>query len=90
MYTLILSDKAKEDITKLKRNDLNSFKKISKLLIELTLHPREGTGQVEVLRYFEEETYSRRISQKHRLVYRVYDNVVEVLVLSAYGHYDDK
>ena len=90
MYTLILSERAKADIAKLKRNDPNSFKKISKLLIELTEHPREGTGQVETLKYFDEETYSRRISKQHRLVYRVYDNVVEVLVLSAYGHYDDK
>ncbi len=90
MYTLILSEEAKEDIAKLKRNEPNSFKKISKLLIELTLHPREGTGQVEVLKHFDEETYSRRINQKHRLIYRVYDDIVEVLVLSAYGHYDDK
>ncbi len=90
MYTLILSERAKEDIAKLKRNEPNSFKKISKLLIELVQHPREGAGQVEVHKYFSEETYSRRISQKHRLVYRVYDDVVEVLILSAYGHYDDK
>lgn len=90
MYTLILSERAKTDIAKLKRNDPSSFKKISKLLIELTKHPREGTGQVEILKYFDEETYSRRISKQHRLVYRVYDDVVEVLVLSAYGHYDDK
>ncbi|MFI3239602.1 MAG: Txe/YoeB family addiction module toxin [Bacteroidales bacterium] len=90
MYKLILSERAKEDIAKLKRNEPNSFKKISKLLIELTQHPREGSGQVEVLKYFKEETYSRRISQKHRLVYRVYEDVVEVLILSAYGHYDDK
>lgn len=62
MYTLILSEKAKEDIAKLKRNDTNSFKKISKLLVELTQHPRQGTGQVELLRHFEVETYSRRIS----------------------------
>lgn len=90
MYTLVLSERAKEDIAKLKRNDPNSFKKISKLLVELTQHPREGRGQIELLRYFNEETYSRRISKQHRLIYRVYDDVVEVLVLSAYGHYDDK
>ncbi|MFR9649459.1 MAG: Txe/YoeB family addiction module toxin [Rikenellaceae bacterium] len=90
MYTLVLSAKAQEDLAKLKRSDANSFKKVSKLLVELTLHPREGTGQVEMLKFFSEETYSRRISRQHRLVYRVYDDVVEVLLLSAYGHYDDK
>lgn len=90
MYTLILSDRAKKNITKLKRNDPKSFKKISKLHVELTQHPRKGTGQVEMLKYFDEETYSRRISQKHQLIYRIYDDVIEVLILSAYGHYDDK
>ena len=25
--------------------------------------------------------------KEHRLVYRVYDDVIEVLVLSAFGHY---
>lgn len=30
MYTLVLSDRAKEDIAKLKRNDATSFKKIGK------------------------------------------------------------
>ena len=29
-------------------------------------------------------------TQKHRLVYRIFDTEVLVLVLSAYGHYDDK
>ena len=90
MYSIILSDKAKEDIAKLKKSDLASFKKVSKLLVELMDHPRTGTGQIEQMKYFEEETFSRRISQKHRLVYRVYDEFVEVLVLSSYGHYDDK
>ncbi|MFR9513063.1 MAG: Txe/YoeB family addiction module toxin [Rikenellaceae bacterium] len=90
MYTLILSERAKEDIAKIKRSDPSSFKKISKLLIELAQHPRKGTGQVETLKHFNEETYSRRINQKHRLIYRVYDDIVEVLVLSAYGHYNDK
>lgn len=89
MYTLILSDRAKEDIAKLKRNEPNSFKKIQKLLVELANHPRGGTGQIEILKHHDKETYSRRISQKHRLVYRVHDDVIEVLVLSAYGHYDD-
>jgi toxin YoeB len=37
-----------------------------------------------------EGRWSRRISQKHRLVYRIFDTEVLVLVLSAYGHYDDK
>ena len=34
--------------------------------------------------------WSRQISKKHRLVYRIYETEVVVLVIAAYGHYDDK
>ena len=34
--------------------------------------------------------WSRRISKKHRLVYEIHDTEVVVLVLTAYGHYDDR
>ena len=55
--------------------------------MELQEHPRTGTGQVEPLKYYKEETWSRRINREHRLVYRIHDDIVEVLVLSTYGHY---
>jgi len=31
-----------------------------------------------------------RITDKHRLVYRIFETEVVVLVLTAYGHYEDK
>ena len=34
--------------------------------------------------------WSRSITKKHRLVYQINEYEVIVLVLSAYGHYDDK
>ncbi len=34
--------------------------------------------------------WSRRITKKHRLVYEIHDNIVTVLVLTAYGHYEEK
>ena len=34
--------------------------------------------------------WSRRITDKHRMVYTINDMEVVVLVLTAYGHYDDK
>jgi len=37
-----------------------------------------------------EGRWSRRLSKKHHLVYRIYETEVVVLVISAYGHYDDK
>ena len=37
-----------------------------------------------------EPKWSRELTKKHRLVYRIYENEVLVLVISAYGHYNDK
>lgn len=39
------------------------------------------------LKEYDGTVYSRRITREHRLVYKIYDEVVEVLVLSAFGHY---
>lgn len=90
MYRIVFSPKAKIDLLRLNRNEPNAVKKLVKLLKELEEHPRTGTGQIEQMKHCKEETWSRRISSKHRLVYRICDKRVEVLVLSAYGHYDDK
>ena len=37
-----------------------------------------------------EKRWSRQITKKHRLVYRIFEHEIYVEVLSAYGHYDDK
>ena len=54
---------------------------------DLKVHPRTWTGQVEPLKGYDGTVYSRCITKEHRLVYKIYDEVVEVLVLSAFGHY---
>lgn len=71
----------------LNRKAPHAVKQLSKLLEEIQEHPRIGTGQVEPLKGYDGNVYSRRITQEHRLVYRIYDEVIEVLVLSALGHY---
>ena len=87
-YALKFEDQAILDIARLKKSgDKAIIKKLEKLLSEMQEHPRTGTGQVEQLKYYGVETWSRRINHEHRIVYRVYDDIVEVLILSAFGHY---
>ena len=86
-YKIVFSPIALEDIRKLQNNAPDAIKKLARLLDELKEHPRSGTGKVERLRHYSEETGSRRITQEHLLVYQIYDNIVQVLVISAYGHY---
>ena len=82
MYTLVFSEDAKKDLKELHRKAPLAVSKLSKL--QIREHPRTGTGQVEQLKGYDGSVYSRRITREHRLVY---DEVIEVLVLSAFGHY---
>jgi toxin YoeB len=86
-YKVIFTPSASEDVRRLQSSCPEAIKKLAKLLDELKEHPRTGTGKVECLKHYSNETWSRRITQEHRLVYQIHDAVVEVLVISAYGHY---
>ena len=90
IYNLKFEKEAESDLAKLKKSEKSAYKKAVKLLGELQEHPTTGTGKPERLKHYTEPTWSRRISDKHRLVYRIYDDVVVVFVISAYGHYEDK
>lgn len=90
MYDIIFSPRAQADIAKLKRDEPIAHKKVVKLVNELMDHPRTGTGNPEPLPGERAGQWSRRITQKHRLIYEIFDTEVHVDVISAYGHYEDK
>lgn len=87
MYAIVFSDEAKKDLKELYKKAPYAIEKLTALLEELKIHPRSGTGKIEALKGYDGNVYSRRITHEHRLVYRVYENTVEVLILSAFGHY---
>lgn len=89
-YSVILSPEATTDLAILRKNEPKAFDKAFRLLNELREHPRTGTGKPEPLSGDRDGQWSRRITQKHRMVYSIEDEIVEVYVLSSYGHYDDK
>jgi len=87
-YSLRLTQDAIKDIEKHKKSgDKKVLQKIEVLLQELQKHPRTGTGQPEQLKHDLEGFWSRRINKKHRLVYEIEDEIVVVIVVSAYSHY---
>lgn len=90
MYEIEYTEIAKEHIRLLSANEPAAFKKVSQLLLELMDHPKTGTGHPEQLKGEPNGRWSRRITKKHRLVYEIHDKQVLVLVLTAYGHYEDK
>ncbi|MBS9773948.1 MAG: Txe/YoeB family addiction module toxin [Tenacibaculum sp.] len=89
-YVVTLSEVAEFDLYKLKKNEPNSYKKAMKLISELYEHPETGTGKPEKLKKSRSGQWSRRINSKHRLIYTINDDDVEVYVISSYGHYNDK
>lgn len=89
-YTVILTEEASADLKRLQRNEPSAYKKALKLIAELGEHPKMGTGHPEPLKGFPEGRWSRQITKKHRLVYRIDNGKVLVIVLASYGHYDDK
>ena len=90
-YDIELTELALDGIkTFRKSGDLQALKKLNKLLTELEEHPTTGTGQVEPLKGDKSGLWSRRITGKHRLIYSINDTEIKVLVISTYGHYEDK
>lgn len=90
MYRIDFSANALADVVKLQKSEPKAYKKLAKLIEELKQHPRIGTGKPKPLSVNMSGLWSRRITDKHRLVYRIKDDEVLVLLLSAWGHYDDK
>ena len=90
-YTLEISSKARQEL----QNHYNSgnksdIRKIEQIFLELSNTPYEGTGNPEPLKYKMSGYWSRRINRKDRIIYKVYEDKVVVLVVSAIGHYGDK
>ena len=69
MYRIKFSDKSKIDLAKLKKSEPKALKKAVSLLKELRQHPKTGTGKLEKLKGNRANQWSRRITEKHRLVY---------------------
>ena len=90
-FSIELTLEAELDIEKFKKSgDKKSLVKIDKLLNELREHPTTGTGKPEKLKYYDITTWSRRINDKHRLIYRIQEDKILVLVISFWGHYGNK
>jgi len=90
IYKVINTPRADEDMYKLAKSEPKVFEKLQRFLKELGEHPKTGLGHPEPLKGKPEGRWSRELTKKHRLVYRIYEMEVVVLVISAYGHYDDK
>ena len=60
-----------DDYLTWKRTNSKRFERIQRLLVDIDQHPFTGLGKPEPLRHNLSGVWSRRITQEHRLIYRV-------------------
>jgi toxin YoeB len=88
---VIYSEKAQKDREYWKKSGNKAImNKITALIADIQLHPFEGIGKPEPLKYQLSGKWSRRINQEHRIIYRVNEEeTIEILdILSLKGHYE--
>lgn len=90
-YSLSVEKKAKKELADIfKSGDKKSIKNIEIFFSELENEPEKGSGNPEKLKYQLSNFWSRRINSKDRLIYKIDDSEMNVLILSAKGHYGSK
>jgi toxin YoeB len=66
--------------------DKKVYAKIVKLIDDILRDPFEGLGKPEPLKYDLKGYWSRRVTDEHRLVYKVADD--SIVILSCKFHYE--
>ena len=74
-----------EDYLYWQTQDKKTLKKINKILADITRNGYDGIGKPEPLKENLSGWFSRRIDGEHRLVYRIHNNTIEILMCK--GHY---
>ena len=89
IYKIFFLQKAKDDLDWMRKNDKSSYVKCFDLIREIIEQPRTGTGKPERLKYFTKEVWSRRVNLYDRIVYTIYENMMQIEVSSCRTHYDE-
>jgi toxin YoeB len=82
---LIFADAAWEDYLYWQKQDRKMIERINKLIQETMREPFTGVGKPEPLKHALAGFWSRRITDEHRMVYRVEDD--GLLVAQLRYHY---
>ena len=78
---ILFSSQAWDEYQDWQRTDKQTLKKINELIRDIARSPYQGIGKPEPLKYALSGFWSRRITQEHRLVYRVESDVLEIVQL---------
>ena len=84
----MFSDNAWQDFLIWMREDRKTAKKIASLLADIERNGNEGLGKPESLKGNLSGYWSRRITEKDRLIYRFDETTI--YIAACKGHYGDK
>lgn len=76
---VLFDPKALEHYIHWQTADKAVLKKINRLIKECQRHPFTGSGKPEPLKGNLSGCWSRRITDEHRLVYRIRNDVIEII-----------
>ena len=82
---ITFSTKAWEDYLYWQKQDKKILKRINLLIKDIQRNPNDGLGKPEILRNSLSGYCSRRITDEHRLVYKVVDD--NIIIVQARYHY---
>jgi toxin YoeB len=80
-------EEAWEDYIYWQTQDKRTLKRINRLIKDIDRHPYEGIGKPEPLRHGYAGCWSRRIDEYNRIVYRIKDTRLEIILCGS--HYRD-
>lgn len=84
MRSIRFEPSAWEEFSEWQRKDAKLWKKLVDLLTETARTPFEGKGKPEALKHDYKGYWSRRLTQEHRIVYKVTDETI--IVVACMGH----
>lgn len=85
-YKILIKNSAKKDLKKVKYSPLKA--RFEAILQTLKTDPFKPTDSFEKLYPLAEKKYSRRLNLQHRVVYTVDIDKKEVVIWSAWTHYE--
>ena len=86
MRKIIFHIDAYEDFTNWSILNKNIFKKLIELIKDISRNPFEGKGKPEALKHNLSGCWSRRITDEHRIVYKI-SSEGNIEIISCKGHY---
>lgn len=81
---LILSEETRAGLVRLRKDTPNLYKKALKLLDSIMSSPEVGIGKPERLTANLSGLWSRRINDKHRIVYRIDEDTVRIIQIGTH------